>query len=606
MKTSSVLLALLLYCASGGRTGNAEQGVLAIKVSDTRNQPLKNVVVKPTGPGNLSTPTDTFGLTRMTLLPQTHAKDVLEIDIASPRNKFVFISPWDQRLIVPSFENAPANFVTVTLGVPGDRDLLSNDSALRAMASKVVRLLASTGDHEATPELRTAALLQVATFFGMDANDVDQSIRRWGTRIQDPYDKGIAALYEGNYSQAQDQLQVASDERAVDLQESIKKFADAKFFLGQCLYLQGKYQTAVDAFREVIRWRPDDPLVLNNLALNLSHIGNLSEAEALYRHSVDQQRASPTRDDFLFSQSIGSLGGVLLRENKLDAAEPQLREALAIRRQALPSDDPRIATSMSNLAVLLQLQGKLEEAETLLTGALQIQQNAVGTTGRCFAPSFQPRDSAINNLQQPASLTCSALVAESQRGLSATPSQSAIASTANNATALVRPISASTQLTATSEKGIVGLSSLAQQRPGISTTMCNLAILYVTMGNHLDKAESLAQNAIEAEKSTLPPNHPDLATSYEALGTVLAAEAKRSEAKIAFSKALEIRELNFGPNHIYLAELFEAIAHVEPKDNTAAAINDLDRALQIEISVWGNADPRTQTLQKEKDKLASN
>src|ERR1700757_4653020 len=79
--------------------------------------------------------------------------------------------------------------------------------------------------------------------------------------------------------------------------------------------------------------------------------------------------------------------------------------------------------------------------------------------------------------------------------------------------------------------------AIAQQRQGISTTMCNLAILYVTMENRMDKAELLAQNAIDAEESTLPRNHPDLATSYEALGIVLAAEGKRSEAKIAFVKA---------------------------------------------------------------------
>lgn len=597
MKLSVRLFSLLILCFTvGSIVALAEQGILAVKVLDTRNQPLKNIVLGPSGPGNSGTPTDALGLTRIKLPSQTHPTDIVELDVVSPRDKFVFISPWDQRLVVPAFENRPEDFVRVTLGLPGDRDLLSNDAAIRAMASKVVKLLSSNGAHEVTPELRRAALTQVATIFGIQADEIDQSIRTWGARVQDPYDKGIAALYAGNYSQAQQQLQIASDNRREDLETSIKRYADAKFFLGQCLYLQGKYQTAADAFREALKWRPDDPLVLNNLALNLAQVGNLNDAETFYRQSVDRQRTSSSHDDFLLSQSIGSLGGVLLRENKLEAAEPLLRESLTIRRQSLPSDDPRIATSMNNLAVLLQVQGKLDEAEALLTEALSIQKRAAETPRLCPKPS---------SAQNAVTITCTALLSESQRSMTTAQSQETFPrSAANSQSTLVTVMSRGSS--EVSEKSIVGLSSLAQQRPGVASTMCNLAILYVARGSDLSNAESLARNAIQAEEQALPPNHPDLATSYDALGTVLAAENKVHDARWAFQRALEIRLLNFGPEHIYLAEIYESISRVELKDDPAAAKEDLNHALGIETKWWGDTDPRTQATQRNLAKIGAN
>jgi tetratricopeptide (TPR) repeat protein len=157
-----------------------------------------------------------------------------------------------------------------------------------------------------------------------------------------------------------------------------------------------------------------------------------------------------------------------------------------------------------------------------------------------------------------------------------------------------------------SEKSIVALSGLAQQRPGIASTMANLAIVYVASGGDLSKAESLVLRAIDAEKHTLPSDHPDLATSYEALGTVLEAENRAGDAKLALGKALEIRLLNFGPEHIYLAEIYEAMSRLELKDNNPiAAKDDLGRALHIETKWWGSSDPRTQATQRNLASMAA-
>jgi tetratricopeptide (TPR) repeat protein len=591
MKLSSWLFIILLCIHIFSGVASAEQGVLVVKVRNPRGQPLSGVVVGPTGIGNPGR-TDGNGLARISLPAGTRPTDSLLIEIVSPRHKYIFISPWDQRLVIPSFEDKPENFVSLTLGLPGDRELLLNDEAIRAMASSINKLLASNGSSEVTPELRHAALVQVATIFGIPGLDIDKTIRSWGEKVQDPYDIGIAALYEGNYLHAQQQLQIASDNREQDLQLSIKKYADSKFFLGQSLYLQGKYQAAADAFRETVKWRSDDPLVVNNLALNLAQLGNLNEAERLYRQSADSQRAVQNRDPFLFSQSIGSLGGVLLREGNLTDAEPALREALSIRQQSLPSGDPRVATSMNNLAVLLQLKGKLNEAEKLLTDALAIQEEGARTRRRCLAPSAT---------QTTATITCDSLIAGSRGALVGEPPQSALEGGANSATT-----SNSTMAVDLTEKGIIGLGSVAQERPGISSTMCNLALLYVARKEKLNEAELLVHRAIQAQEQSLPKGHPDLAISFEALGKVLTAEGSFKNAENAFESARDIVLLNFGPQHIYLAEIYESLSIIEARNNLAGAREDLRRALAIEKYVWGDSDARTQATEHRLEKLSAN
>src|SRR6202040_1936395 len=137
----------------------------------------------------------------------------------------------------------------------------------------------------------------------------------WGEKTTDPYEAGLAALYQRNYPAASAQLKESLQNREGKLAMDQKAVADAAFFLGESLYEEGKYKESAKAYQRCVELRPDDATVLNNLGDTLREAGDY-------------------------------VGAVQL-----------LQRALAIDEKALGPDRPSVAISLNNLAVLLEDKG---------------------------------------------------------------------------------------------------------------------------------------------------------------------------------------------------------------------------------------------------------
>ena len=139
----------------------------------------------------------------------------------------------------------------------------------------------------------------------------------------DPYEAGLAALYERKFPEASSQLETSLKVRehklAVD-QEAVgadqKAVADAAFFLARSRYQQGKYKEAAEAFRKRLKFTPDDPIALNDLGLSLEFIGDYTKAE------------------------------------------PPMRRSLALTEQALTQDAPNEVTILNSYAEYLETEGE--------------------------------------------------------------------------------------------------------------------------------------------------------------------------------------------------------------------------------------------------------
>ncbi len=87
--------------------------------------------------------------------------------------------------------------------------------------------------------------------------EVDKAIRAWGSKVTDPYDFGLAALYEKNYAEASKQL--AS---SLDIREKSQNCAGwpsrCRHFTRPSLYQQGFYREATAAQDRGLAVRPDD------------------------------------------------------------------------------------------------------------------------------------------------------------------------------------------------------------------------------------------------------------------------------------------------------------------------------------------------------------
>lgn len=142
----------------------------------------------------------------------------------------------------------------------GDRAALESGAILVSLASKINKADAQKASNPLAKEDDPKEVLEaIAKQYGLAPEDIDAAIRAWGAKTTDPYEAGLAALYERNYPKAASALEDSLKQREQALetdQKSVaqdkKKVAEAAFFLGQSLYEQGKYQAASQAFQKTV------------------------------------------------------------------------------------------------------------------------------------------------------------------------------------------------------------------------------------------------------------------------------------------------------------------------------------------------------------------
>jgi transposase-like protein len=218
-----------------------ESGILVVNVQDVHKRPVGGVKIGVEGDGG-SAVSDDHGKARIRLAAQNKEKDWVSLQILkSPTGKdLVMVSPWDSRTPVPSFENESENFVRVVVVEFRDRAALEEGSVLAALTAKINKTNApktvEKEGHEEDPKVNLAA---VAKQYGLDPEELDKAIRSWGEKSIDPYEAGLAALYQRNYPAASAQLKESLQNREGKLAVDQKAVADAAFFLG-AIALQGR------------------------------------------------------------------------------------------------------------------------------------------------------------------------------------------------------------------------------------------------------------------------------------------------------------------------------------------------------------------------------
>ncbi|CAF3369118.1 unnamed protein product, partial [Rotaria sp. Silwood2] len=85
--------------------------------------------------------------------------------------------------------------------------------------------------------------------------------------------------------------------------------------------------------------------------------------------------------------------------------------------------------------------------------------------------------------------------------------------------------------------------------------------VYDNMGEY-SKALSSYERSLEIKKIALPPNHPDLAASYNNIGNVYYNMGEYSKALSSYERSLEIKKIALPPNHPGLAASYNNIGSV--------------------------------------------
>jgi tetratricopeptide (TPR) repeat protein len=386
---SFVCVVSLWQCLSAG-TLWAEAGILVVNVQDVHKHPVRGVQIGVEGDGG-SAITDDHGKARIPLAAQNKQKDWVSLQIlkSPPGKDLVMVSPWDSRTQVPSFENESENFVRVVVAEFRDRAALEDGSVLAALTAKINQANApKTAEKAGRQEDPKANLSAVAKQYGLDPEDLDKAIRFWGEKTTDPYEAGLAALYQTNYPKASAQLNESLQNREAKLAVDQAAVADAAFFLGQSLYCEGKYRESAAAYQRALQLRPDHAVALNNLGLSLEKAGEYARAESLYRRALAIRERALGADDPDLATSLNNLAGLLADKGDYAGAELLYRRALAIREKALGPDHPDVAQDLNNLAGLLQARGDYVGAEPLYRRALAIREKALGPDHRDVAQTL--------------------------------------------------------------------------------------------------------------------------------------------------------------------------------------------------------------------------
>ncbi|CAF4802947.1 unnamed protein product [Rotaria sp. Silwood1] len=126
-----------------------------------------------------------------------------------------------------------------------------------------------------------------------------------------------------------------------------------------------------------------------------------------------------------------------------------------------------------------------------------------------------------------------------------------------------------------------GQKTLPPNHPDLASSYNNIGSVYDNMGEY-SKALSCYERSLEIRKMALPSNHPDLAASYNNIGMVLDNMGEYSKALTWYGRALEVQKATLSPNHPDLATSYENIGVVlDNMGQYVEALSSYERALEI-------------------------
>ncbi len=544
-----------------GQHSWAEHGYVLVLVQDTHHRPIRGVEIGVEGNGD-SRITDDHGAAKLAVGSATMPGDGITLKImhSPPGRDLVMYSPDDGRSQVPSFEDKPDNAARVYVFQRGDPTELESGGVLALLVGKIVRERAPGSPKEQAPkEDPRKSLDAVAKQYGLGSDEVDQAIRAWGAKTADPYEAGLAALYERDFPKASAQLEdslkqreekLTADQKAVAQDQ--KQVADAAFFLGRSLYGQGQYRESAQAYERCLQLRHDDPVVLNNVAMSLADAGDYAGAEPLYRRAlaIDEKAQGP--DHPYLAANLNNLAVLLEDKGDYVGAEPLYRRALTINEKALGPDHPYVAIDLNNLANLLRAKGDYAGAEPLYRRALAIREKAQG-------PNHPDVATGLNNL--------AVLLDDEGDYAGAEP--------------LYR------RALAIDEK------ALGPDHPSVAIDLDNLANLLRAKGDYAG-AEPFYRRALAIDEKALGPDHSEVAMDLNNLAVLLKKKGDYAGAEPLYRRALAIHEKALGPDHAAVAtDLNNLAVLLEAKGEYGGAEPLYRRALAIDEKALGPDHPTT-------------
>ena len=238
--------------------------------------------------------------------------------------------------------------------------------------------------------------------------------------------------------------------------------------------------------------------------------GRFAEAEKRLRAAETEARAFGAEDPRL-ATTLDHLAWVVCAEGKPAEGEPLAKSALAIREKTLGPEHPDVVKSLNTLACLYDMDGKPKEAKPIYERCLALAEKAHGKEHPGVA-------AVLDNL------------ATVDHALGDNDEAEAAYKRASRSARRPRTGSRSTW-------------------PRPSTT----SGFSMSRRGKYAEAEPLLKRALAIREKALGTDHPDVATSLEALGLLYTKQGKTAAAEPLLKRSLAIYESGLGANHPHVA-----------------------------------------------------
>jgi hypothetical protein len=199
-----ILIGCMLFpVAAYPHNSPIEDHILVLFVTNTVDEQVDDLTI--TCAGDCSQSSAVQGKVRIKLPPQTRPGDWVSLQIIKRQDgrargaDWALISPWDNRVMVPSFENKADNAVPVVVARRGDKQILSSGKAVEALANRVLSGVTPKLDQQISDEERRMVLKLQAEAVGLTPEEVDRAIREAGAKTKDLNLQAKAALYEKRF-----------------------------------------------------------------------------------------------------------------------------------------------------------------------------------------------------------------------------------------------------------------------------------------------------------------------------------------------------------------------------------------------------------------------
>jgi len=576
---SIVVVVTAIACFSSGSPVCAEQGVMVVAVSDVWDKPLKGIILSPRGDGNQGAPTDVTGRTRIQLAVNTKPGDRVTLTLGD--GKWAFISPLDSVAIVPSFANSASNFVSVFLALKGDRDMLTSGKAVTAITNSILRELTLRERDKGISEAeRKAVLAKQAAKYGLKPEDVDEAIRAYKNKTQDPLELGTFALYERKYPEAEKYLKKAYEREK-------KEFAHAANLLGDALYGQGKYREAAKRYEEAHALTPEDLAINHSLAIVYANLARYADAEKISRKSLELARNTKGLQSREAVISLVELSSICQSLTKYDEAERLADEALEIQKKAQPPDNIQMQYCLERLSGVYRAQGKYRESDELLFKGMNLadwkrlndrsaksdleQLRMMGIVSGSFFRNGMLKPSEVIRIQALA-------IANKWLPKDHVERADALYDLGQVYQEEMRLDEAAPLLR---EALAIRRSALGDSHPSVADSLHTLAMVEFKKGNYQAALDGF-NRSVDIVSKSLGANHPELFVSLLNKGIVLDRLGRPAEAESTFKQIVESIRNTLGEEHPQLIRPRLALAnHYAREGKFDLAEPEYKRSLEI-------------------------